>query len=697
VRRSIALLVTASLAAGAAAVALTVFGPSRPAGAVEDYPAPADGTFQLTGRGNGHGIGMSQYGARNAANLGQSSAQILDFYYPGTTTVADPASSQLRVRLMAASASAVPVQGAAGLAVRDVATGQVTALPDPAARYRIVADATALRVQSSTDGGATWSPSALAAGAGPLVFQGVPELRLYLPDGTSRGYEGTIAGVRSGDTTLLTVNTLGIDAYVAGVIGREMPASWAAAALQVQAIAARTYAAFERASRPASATYDLCDTTQCQVYGGRRLYSASGTVTDLEPASVLQAVTQTARQIRTYAGAPIFAQFSASNGGWTVADSRFPYLTAKADPYDLTSNPYASWTASLSVARLAQCYPAAGTVQRISVLSRDGHGDWGGRLLSVRLTGLTATGGSVTQDVTGSSLRSCAGMKTTYATVTSGLRVTVTPAGIRNPDGSVDLFARGPAGDLQHRRYVPAAGWQAWQSHGGTIYGAPTVERDADGSLVVWVRGGSNRLYRGVWRAGAWQGWTSYGGSITSRPSPAVLPDGSRYVVARGSDARLQYASWDAAGTFTGWHSLGGVLDPAGPSVAATGPGGLVAAVVGARGQIYLKSMTNGVWAPTFTLIGGATTSDVAVAAPADGVVDVYVRTSDGTQAMHTRRSVNRVWGAWQNVGGGLADGPWADVVEGTGRTEIWVAGTNAAIYLRTRTTVWGPWQRQPA
>jgi SpoIID/LytB domain protein len=693
-RRSIALLVTASLAAGAAAVALTVLGPSRPAGAAEDYPAPADGTFQLTGHGNGHGIGMSQYGARNAAALGLSGTQILNFYYPGTTTVTDPTSSQMRVRLMAASASEVPVQGAAGLAVQDVATGQVTPLPDPAARYRIVADPTALQVQSSTDAGASWS--AVASGTGPLVFQGVPELRLYLPDGTSRGYQGTIAGVRSGDTTLLTVNTVGLDAYVAGVIGREMPASWPAAALRVQAVAARTYAAFERASRPASATYDLCDTTQCQVYGGRRLYSG-GTVTDLQPASVQQAVAQTARQVRTYGGAPIFAQFSASNGGWTVADSRFSYLPAKADPYDLTNNPYASWTASLSVAELAQCFPAAGTVQRITVLSRDGHGDWGGRLLSVRLTGRTAAGGTVTQDVSGSSLRSCAGMMTTYATVTSGLRATVTPAGIRNPDGSIDLFARGSAGDLQHRRYVPGAGWQAWQSHGGQIVGAPTVERDADGSLAVWARDSGNRLVGGVWTAGAWQGWTSYGGSITSRPSPAVLPDGSRYVVARGSNAALQYASWTAAGTFTGWHNLGGVLDPAGPSVTATGPGGLVVAVVGGRGQIYVRSMTNGVWAAGFTAIGGATSSDVAVAAPAAGVVDVYIRTSNGTQALYTRRSVNRVWGAWQNAGGGLAAGPWADVVEGAGRTEIWIAGTNAAIYLRKRTASWGPWERQPA
>jgi SpoIID/LytB domain protein len=685
VRRSIALAVSASLVAGAVVAAL-------PAAAVEDYPAPADGIFRLIGHGFGHGIGLSQYGARNAAALGRSGSQILDFYYPGTSTVTEPASAQIRVRLTAASASAVLVQGAAGLAVRDAATGRVTALRNAAARYRIVADAAALRVQSSTAGG-PWS--SVASGAGPMVFQAVPELRLYLPNGTSRGYQGTIAGVRSGSSTLVTVNTLGIDAYVAGVLPQEMPPSWPAAALRAQAVAARTFAAFERASRPSSASYDVCDTTQCQVYGGRRLYSG-GTVTDLQPASVRQAVAATARQVRTVAGRPILAQFGASNGGWTVGDPRFAYLPAKADPYDPIDNPYATWTASVSVARLGQCFPAAGTVQRITVLRRDGHGQWGGRMLSVRLTGRTSAG-TVTQDVTGSSLRSCAGMRTAYATVTSGLRLTVTPAAIRNPDGTIDLFARGPAGDLQHRRYLPGAGWQAWQSHGGRIAGAPTVERDADGSLVVWARGGANHLYGGVWKAGAWRGWTSYGGSISSRPSPAVLPDRSRYVLARGTDGRLQYASWTAAGTFTGWHNLGGALDPPGPSATATGPGQLVVAVVGGHGQIYVRSMTNGVWAPGFTPLGGVTASDLAVAAPAAGVIDVYVRGLTGSHPLYAKRAVNRVWGGWQNVGGVLAAGPWADVVEGAGRTEIWVAGGDAAIYLRKRTTAWSGWERQPA
>jgi hypothetical protein len=58
---------------------------------------------------------------------------------------------------------------------------------------------------------------------------------------------------------------------------------------------------------------------------------------------------------------------------------------------------------------------------------------------------------------------------------------------------------------------------------------------------------------------------------------------------------------------------------------------------------------------------------------------------------------VNGLWGVWQNAGGGLADGPWADVVEGAGRTEIWIAGTNGSVYLRKRSATWGPWERQPA
>jgi len=38
--------------------------------------------FEISGRGYGHGLGMSQWGARNLANQGVNYQQILSHYYP---------------------------------------------------------------------------------------------------------------------------------------------------------------------------------------------------------------------------------------------------------------------------------------------------------------------------------------------------------------------------------------------------------------------------------------------------------------------------------------------------------------------------------------------------------------------------------------------------------------------------------------
>lgn len=43
--------------------------------------------YIIEGRGWGHGIGMSQYGAYNRSRAGQTYAEILSFYYPGTELV----------------------------------------------------------------------------------------------------------------------------------------------------------------------------------------------------------------------------------------------------------------------------------------------------------------------------------------------------------------------------------------------------------------------------------------------------------------------------------------------------------------------------------------------------------------------------------------------------------------------------------
>ncbi|MED4037618.1 SpoIID/LytB domain-containing protein [Niallia taxi] len=47
-----------------------------------DVSKVENGSIYIQGRGNGHGVGLSQYGARNRADAGQSYQQILQFYFP---------------------------------------------------------------------------------------------------------------------------------------------------------------------------------------------------------------------------------------------------------------------------------------------------------------------------------------------------------------------------------------------------------------------------------------------------------------------------------------------------------------------------------------------------------------------------------------------------------------------------------------
>ena len=46
---------------------------------------PQDGTVTITTKGYGHGVGLSQWGAKALAEQGQNFADILAHYYPGTS------------------------------------------------------------------------------------------------------------------------------------------------------------------------------------------------------------------------------------------------------------------------------------------------------------------------------------------------------------------------------------------------------------------------------------------------------------------------------------------------------------------------------------------------------------------------------------------------------------------------------------
>ena len=143
--------------------------------------------------------------------------------------------------------------------------------------------------------------------------------------------------VLSNGKKLQVVNALGLESYVLGVVGREMPSSWPAAALETQAVAARSYALAELENVVTARAYDVYNDDRSQVYGGIAA----------ESSSVTAAVQATARQVVLYGGKVATTYFSSSSGGRTVSAGEawgkpIPYLVSVADPYD-TLSPYHDW------------------------------------------------------------------------------------------------------------------------------------------------------------------------------------------------------------------------------------------------------------------------------------------------------------------------------------------------------------------
>lgn len=373
--------------------------PAPSAQAAEVFTPPASGAWSIEGAGWGHGIGLSQWGAQGAASVdGLAPHQILGFYYPGTVLEPIPAQN-IRVQLTGFQGTSVTfgVEGTGDLGVIDTSNGQSTVLPK-LARYRVTVDGNGLHLDGGD--GTSWSPLAIngqTTFGGPLNLSGTDGVWLYDGTGAGRLYREQMRFVKMSATSVQAVNDVGMNAYLRGVVPRESPSSFHTNALQAQAVAARSYAkAVSQANKP----WDICDTTQCQVYGGWKQQTAAGARTDLEAASTNAAIDATQLiVVKESAGGPVaFTQFSASNGGHSVAGSK-PYLVAKPDPYSGKANgdPVSRWTGTLNVATMQQQCPS-GTFQSFEIVSRDGKGPFGGRITRLRVN---CTGGS--KDITSTS------------------------------------------------------------------------------------------------------------------------------------------------------------------------------------------------------------------------------------------------------------------------------------------------------
>lgn len=140
-----------------------------------------------------------------------------------------------------------------------------------------------------------------------------------------------------------------LEAYLVGVVLAEMPTDFEEAALQAQAVVARTYALKRQQQRDHHSDGAVCtDHRCCQAYISVADYiNGMGTQEDVDKAT--QAVTATAGQVVTYEGKLIESTYFSCSGGRTedaaaVWGGDYPYLRAvdspgeeRAESYETTS------------------------------------------------------------------------------------------------------------------------------------------------------------------------------------------------------------------------------------------------------------------------------------------------------------------------------------------------------------------------
>ena len=361
--------------------------------------------FRFFGSGYGHGVGMSQIGARGQALESKTAIEILNYYYPGTAVTAYPDNQLIRVNI-ANLISSVTLNAVGSIGEIRLYQGDIplSESPEPFGIYP--GDTTALFTNfAGSVVPALSSPTAKYAAINPapawtLRWDSATTTALLTNGATATQYKyGQI--VFKSVTNLLSsylavTNTLRLhDEYLYGL--GEVPSSWPAAALEAQAIAARTYALGKLSRLRVECDCNIYNTTVDQnfvgyaketeaIYGIKWREAVDRTFVDENNALVV-----------TLEGKPIQAFYFSSSGGVTqnvvdVWGSPLPYLTGVPDPWSLDptiNRRYALWSRFVPQSVMAQAFLLPNVVS-FTINSRTQTGSISS-ITAISSTGATAT------------------------------------------------------------------------------------------------------------------------------------------------------------------------------------------------------------------------------------------------------------------------------------------------------------------
>jgi SpoIID/LytB domain protein len=344
---------------------LFVFSTLIPTAHAADVPT----VFSFQGSGYGHGVGLSQMGARSMALAGQNSEQILKYFYKDIAIEPKDDSKILRVNIghLLSSAKISSTLKGSQLQIIQGDMGSENVIPvfslADSVTFSIIGSTVSPRLTiGKTAQVLTRSKTFTIRWSGTRYLDGPDTIISVTHSGLTQKYrygQIQVKAVKSptGYRIEMTNSVRLADEYLWGV--SEMPSFWPVAALEAQAIASRTYALSK-----AGIYRSACD---CDLYGEISDQTFLGYAKEIEKKYGVvwkEVVTRTTGLTITQAGLPITAYFFSSSGGKTELavnawGSTKAYTQIVDDPgsLDLTLNPrFVTWNREVPQSIIATAF-----------------------------------------------------------------------------------------------------------------------------------------------------------------------------------------------------------------------------------------------------------------------------------------------------------------------------------------------------
>jgi stage II sporulation protein D len=341
--------------------------------------------WSMRGAGWGHGIGLSQWGSYGYAKQGAGYREIVDHYYRDT-----------RIETRDGGVVRVLLQPNRPTVYLRHATQAGDRMLDQDSLYKVTRSGGQVILRSARGRKlATFDAMVRVVGGRHVRLLGRAD------NGVRDGlYRGALEIRTAAGSGLNAINAIAMEDYLLGVVPSESPSSWPSAALQAQAVVARSYAL---ASNVSGKGFNQYADTRSQMYRG---YLG-------EAPATTAAVGATRGEIVTYRGTVATTFFFSTSGGYTenienafVGAQPRPWLKGVKDPYDDPS-PYHRWSLNFSRASLGAKLGSwvKGRFRALKVLKRG---------VSPRVVRARVVGSRGSTVVTGPQIRARVGLRDTW-------------------------------------------------------------------------------------------------------------------------------------------------------------------------------------------------------------------------------------------------------------------------------------------